>query len=203
MAVCRRAGLFRQAEQVPVSFSNSIRYFTITCQHEACFASKTQTKSYQLWLQFCFFKTFSIATCLNYNIPNTYKEEKVPDGIIVTNNINKTEYSNIATNCLLVSQNECSQIYAHINVCLHMYLCVFQNCGCQHSWCRKHNGARTKRHEPTDLVRQMDLPQGSMLLAAAEFTKYKMQLLLLICRFHCSYTCRLKIKNTEDLIKWI
>lgn len=55
----------------------------------------------------------------------------------------------------------------------------------------------------TDLVRQMDLPQGSMLLAAAEFTKYKMQLLLLICGFHCSYTCRLKIKNTEALIKQI
>lgn len=45
---------------------------------------------------FFFFLTFGIATCLNYNIPNTYKEEKVPDGIIVTNNINKTEYSNIA-----------------------------------------------------------------------------------------------------------
>lgn len=42
------------------------------------------------------FLTFGIATCLNYNIPNTYKEEKVPDGIIVTNNINTTEYSNIA-----------------------------------------------------------------------------------------------------------
>lgn len=80
----------------PVSFSISIRYFTMTCQHEACFASKTQTKSYQLWLQLYFFLTFGIATCLNYNIPNTYKEEKVPDGIIVTNNINKTEFSNIA-----------------------------------------------------------------------------------------------------------
>lgn len=68
----------------------------MTCQHEACFASKTQTESYQLWLQFYFFLTFGIATCLNYNIPNTYKEVKVPDGIIVTNNINKTKYSNIA-----------------------------------------------------------------------------------------------------------
>lgn len=37
-----------------------------------------------------------LATCLNYNIPNTYKEEKVPDAIMVANNINKPEYSNIA-----------------------------------------------------------------------------------------------------------
>lgn len=42
----------------------------------------------------------------------------------------------------------CSQICTNINVCLHMCPCAFQNCGCQHSWCRRHNGARTKRREP-------------------------------------------------------
>lgn len=40
-----------------------------------------------------------------------------------------------------------SQICTNISVCLHMCSCAYENCGCQHSRCGEHNGARTKRRE--------------------------------------------------------